>query len=941
MPRRRTTMTAAAALTLIVGVLSTAGAHADAPSATDLYVNHSAQTCDDGGPGSLAEPFCSIQAAADLVTPGQTVHIEAGSGAAYSGFTLTRSGTTAAPVSFVAEPARAQISVNGPITVDGAHDVSFTGLGSTANSSFPGQSALKVTGSQRIVVNAARFTVYAADPAAAVSVDGASSEITLSRLRITRGAGWGIDVQPGARSIVATGDIITSLGVVAPALGGVHADGVAGITVTGDSVNARCGSAISITGASSGSIENVVAVGAGLVTQSSCTAAGSSASTEIEVSAAAAAQVTSDYNDVYASGYGTAYNWAGTTYPTRAALLAATGQGAHDISSTVGIDPAFGFVYLEGSPAIDSGDADAPGELPTDIDNTARVDDPLVPDTGTGFVDRGAVEFPDQAQVRNWTVPQAYATVPAGITANVTNPWSTPVTYQYDFGDGTVTTSSSATVTHTYATAGVDRVTVHVLGADGATVLTTSVDDLTVDPLPALQPGVGADPSDPAKPDVVTVAFRSSSAFGISDHLVDFGDGSPAQHYAGSTTGATHTYPHPGSYTVKDTVTDKGSRTATGTAQVVVGAAYVPLDPSVRFLNTATGVGAAKKKIGAGGTVRLKIAGVHGIPSSGVSAVTMNVTDTDATADGFVTAYPDGSPRPAVSHLNFKAGQINPNEVTVPVGSDGYVDLYNFSGSVNLLADVQGYYTTKAGASPSQSGLVPLQPTRVLDSTVGPGETLLQAIPRSVLSSIRRDPIAVVLNLTATAGTASSYVAADSRSLYTTPPTTSVLNFRAGQTTSNLVVVPVDPQGQVSLYNHSGRVRLIADVQGYYTDDPSAPYVPVTPTRILDTRNGTGLPRSAAVGPNATVHTSVPTALGVPAGADVLVNLTGTGATADTFLTAYDDDAQLPGTSNLNLVPGQTRPVLTLAPTDSLGRLSVHNHSGNTSVIADLEGYFG
>jgi len=81
-----------------------------------------------------------------------------------------------------------------------------------------------------------------------------------------------------------------------------------------------------------------------------------------------------------------------------------------------------------------------------------------------------------------------------------------------------------------------------------------------------------------------------------------------------------------------------------------------------------------------------------------VTAVVLNVTATGPTASSFVTVYPDGGTRPVTSDLNFTAGETIPNLVVVPVGADGKVDFYNDAGSVNLIADLSGYYT--AGGTP-------------------------------------------------------------------------------------------------------------------------------------------------------------------------------------------------------------------------------------------------
>ncbi|GAC1494216.1 MAG: hypothetical protein NVS2B15_15420 [Pseudarthrobacter sp.] len=48
-------------------------------------------------------------------------------------------------------------------------------------------------------------------------------------------------------------------------------------------------------------------------------------------------------------------------------------------------------------------------------------------------------------------------------------------------------------------------------------------------------------------------------------------------------------------------------------------------------------------------------------------------------------------------------------------------------------------------------------------------------------------------------------------------PNASNLNFTASQTVPNLAVVPVGPDGKVSIFNRSsGTSQLIADVAGYF-----------------------------------------------------------------------------------------------------------------------------
>jgi hypothetical protein len=85
------------------------------------------------------------------------------------------------------------------------------------------------------------------------------------------------------------------------------------------------------------------------------------------------------------------------------------------------------------------------------------------------------------------------------------------------------------------------------------------------------------------------------------------------------------------------------------------------------------------------------VAGVDGVPTD-VRAVALNVTVTGPTVGGFVTVYPDGLTRPNTSNLNFTKGETIPNQVVVPVGSDGKIDFYNLAGATNVVVDLAGYF---------------------------------------------------------------------------------------------------------------------------------------------------------------------------------------------------------------------------------------------------------
>ena len=163
-----------------------------------------------------------------------------------------------------------------------------------------------------------------------------------------------------------------------------------------------------------------------------------------------------------------------------------------------------------------------------------------------------------------------------------------------------------------------------------------------------------------------------------------------------------------------------------------------------------------------------------------------------------------------------------PNLVVVPVGADGTVSLANVSGgSVHVIADVFGYFVSGAPKGVGTFGGV--APARVLDTRVGNGAPIA-AVKASSLVRVKvtgRGGVpasgvsAVVLNVTVTKPEKAGYLTAHAGG--TSRPAASNVNFLAGQTVPNLVVVPVGADGTVSLANVSGgSVHVVADVFGWF-----------------------------------------------------------------------------------------------------------------------------
>ncbi|MGW2255737.1 hypothetical protein ACWCXH_37145 [Kitasatospora sp. NPDC001660] len=96
---------------------------------------------------------------------------------------------------------------------------------------------------------------------------------------------------------------------------------------------------------------------------------------------------------------------------------------------------------------------------------------------------------------------------------------------------------------------------------------------------------------------------------------------------------------------------------------------------------------------GSGDQVSLRVAGVEGMPQTGVTAVVMNVTAVFPTDTSFLTVFPHGTGRPDASSINYRPGQVVSALVVAPV-VDGRVSFVNQWGKTDVVADLVGYFSS-------------------------------------------------------------------------------------------------------------------------------------------------------------------------------------------------------------------------------------------------------
>ncbi len=249
---------------------------------------------------------------------------------------------------------------------------------------------------------------------------------------------------------------------------------------------------------------------------------------------------------------------------------------------------------------------------------------------------------------------------------------------------------------------------------------------------------------------------------------------------------------------------------------------YRPLTPA-RVLDTRSGMGGLTT-LGQQQIVSFQVAGHGNVPSTGVAAVILNVTATNPTFGTFVSAFPAGMPFQGTSTVNLTPGQTTPNRVIVKLGAGGAVSLYNNTGSVDVVADVAGWFTDASDPAASGGTFHTVTPFRVLDTRTGtPFGTIPANVPEPFqvagMGGLPASGVSgVALNVTETSPSDPGWLAVfpDGNWL----PLASDLNFAQGETHANATVVKVGANGRAVLDTLVGTVDVVADVSGWFSSAP-------------------------------------------------------------------------------------------------------------------------
>jgi hypothetical protein len=365
-------------------------------------------------------------------------------------------------------------------------------------------------------------------------------------------------------------------------------------------------------------------------------------------------------------------------------------------------------------------------------------------------------------------------------------------------------------------------------------------------------------------------------------------------------------------------------------------AAGAPVVPQ-RLVDTRSGSGARPGPLAPGEVLTVPVAGRAGVPA-GATGVALNVTVTEATAAGYLTAYPCGGTVPPTSSVNVGAGGTAAATVIVGIGS---------GGAVCLRASMRTQVVVDLSTALDPGGpFVPLSaPARLVDTRPGLGAPARPVAPGEVVRvpvagrpGVPAGATAAVLTLTATEPAGAGFVAAFPCGQ--SPPATSNVNVVAGLTVANAVVVGLGAGGAVCVLA-STPTHLVVDLTGTMS---SAGFAAVAPARLLDTRVGIGAaPGRRGWRTGRRTELMVAGAGGLPGGAGrAVLNLTVTEPDDSGYVAAWPCDQRYPGTSAVNFEPGQTVANLAVVPAGNDGRVCLFvytAHGGTAHVIADATGW--
>ena len=250
---------------------------------------------------------------------------------------------------------------------------------------------------------------------------------------------------------------------------------------------------------------------------------------------------------------------------------------------------------------------------------------------------------------------------------------------------------------------------------------------------------------------------------------------------------------------------------------------FVPV-AGKRIVDTRSGLGAPKALLVPGKSVDIQVTGANGVPAGASGAVVNLLPINSTSADGYLTPYATGTTRPD-NALHYAPSVNTSIQAQVRLSSSGKMTIYNGSSTINLVIDLQGYFT-KAGVNGATftPGIGRVFDSRATGNTIlAKNETrAIQVAGQAGVPVMGSSITAVVLTLTAAHGGSDGRASVWANG--TPQPDTTSINFQTDEIRTNTVTVALGANGKINLNNVADATNYVIDVQGWYTD-PKQPKV--------------------------------------------------------------------------------------------------------------------
>lgn len=325
-------------------------------------------------------------------------------------------------------------------------------------------------------------------------------------------------------------------------------------------------------------------------------------------------------------------------------------------------------------------------------------------------------------------------------------------------------------------------------------------------------------------------------------------------------------------------------------------------------------LGAATGPLRAGTSRLVRLAASQGQHRAALVNVTLHRPSSSAT----VTMWQPRTRRPATWTMIGAAGEVTVNAAVVPVDTNGNVLLFT-SATADVTVDVVGWFDVAAGGRATAGRFAPTSPVRAVDTRRASDPANQYSRSAAASESIVNVPVAgrfgvaagagaVVLFVTAIAGTPSTVGSVVVHPHGVAPRLAQVTTNRAADVRGNLVVVPMGADGSIDLRLRGGVAHVVVDVVGAFTgaaatSSSRGTFVSIPANRAVDTRAGIGFGRLAAGASAAVNPAAVPnTAIGV-AQVVTMIRTAGSG-----YVRVYPNGIAAPGVSSGNATAaGQSR----------------------------------